>query len=297
MRFATGTGRFAFDIARVRREVAVRNVLERLQPEGGRPEAESIARESYAVMTRTFVDLLRGGRLGDEELWGVLSRSGMEELKHSLTKDGGSLVVSGHFGNWELAIQGLRRLGVSIAALAADMANPRVNERVMRARRAAGIEPLSPRRDLRGVVRHLEGGGCVVTLMDQDARGKGVFIDFLGTPASTHGGIVSLAMRTGAPLVFGALVDEGDTYTLVPHEVWRPDPSLDEVRNRRDGAVRFNRYLESLVLRWPTNYFWAHRRWKTRPPDGGATPSAPRGEEPIRGGRGGLATSRVRNAD
>jgi lauroyl/myristoyl acyltransferase len=79
---------------------------------------------------------------------------------------------------------------------------------------------------------------------------------------------VSLAMRTGTPLVPGLLVDHDGTYRFVAGEIWRPDPQLGEEENLRAGAVHFHRFLEESVRRDPANYFWAHRRWKTRPPAG-----------------------------
>jgi KDO2-lipid IV(A) lauroyltransferase len=66
------------------------------------------------------------------------------------------------------------------------------------------------------------------------------------------------------------LVDEGARYRLVLGRTWRPDPARSAEDNLRDGAVQFHRFLEEQVRAHPENYFWAHRRWKTRPPERGA---------------------------
>jgi KDO2-lipid IV(A) lauroyltransferase len=258
-------GGFAFDVVGIRREVAMANVRDRLAPPGGEPEVRAIARRSYEVAARTFVDLLRADRLSDAELWRLVRREEIERLRAVLGEGRGAVLVSGHFGNWELAVLALRRLGIPVGAMAADLANPWVDARVKEVRRRAGVTPISARHGLREAVRCLRADGFVATLMDQDARRKGVFIDFLGTPASSHTGVVSLAMRTGSPLVPGVVVDEGSGYRLVLGETWRPRPDLDEAANLRDGAERFHRFLEARVREHPDNYFWAHRRWKTRP--------------------------------
>ncbi len=264
-RWADGLGRFAFDTARVRRDVALQNVRERLAPAGGEPECEAIARRSYQVAARTFLDLLRGDRISDDELWRLVRRDEIERLLPVLREGKGGVLVSGHFGNWELLVLAVHRLGVPVGAMAGDQANPRVNTGVQEFRRRAGIVPISARHGLRAAIRCLRDDGFVATLMDQDARRKGIFVDFLGTKASAHTGVVSLAMRSGSPLVPGVLVDEGGSFRFVQGEIWRPDPGLDEAENLRSGAESFHEVLEEQVRAHPGNYFWAHRRWKTRP--------------------------------
>jgi KDO2-lipid IV(A) lauroyltransferase len=73
-------------------------------------------------------------------------------------------------------------------------------------------------------------------------------------------------MRADAPLVPGVLVDCGRSYRFVLGPVWQANPALGEEENLRSGAEHFNRFLAEQVRRHPENYFWAHRRWKTRPP-------------------------------
>ena len=266
---AGALGRFAFDRVGIRREVAMRDVRERLAHPGGEGEARAIARRSYEVAARTFVDLVRIDRISDAELWSVVSRAEIEGLLPVLSADRGGVLVSGHFGNWELLVLAIRRLGVPVGAMAADQANPHVDERIKAGRRAAGIDPISSRRGLRQALRLLRANGFVATLMDQDARHRGIFVDFLGVPSSTHTGPAAMALRTGSPLVPGVLVDEGSRYRFVQGETWTASPDLDEAANLRAGAEHFNRFLAERVRADPGNYFWAHRRWKTRPPAGG----------------------------
>jgi KDO2-lipid IV(A) lauroyltransferase len=111
--------------------------------------------------------------------------------------------------------------------------------------------------------------------MDQDARRKGVFVEFLGAPAACHTGVVKLAIRSGKPLIAGVLVDGGSgTYRLVRGPVWRADPSRSDEENELDGTTVFHRFLEEQVRAHPGNYLWAHRRWKTAPPAGATGPAA-----------------------
>jgi KDO2-lipid IV(A) lauroyltransferase len=155
-----------------------------------------------------------------------------------------------------------------LAALAGEQSNSSVDLAIRDIRARAGIRPLSARASLKEALTLLRGGSCVVTLMDQDARSKGVFVPFLGTPASAHVGVVSMAMRTDVPLVPVLLADEGGTHRFVSGTPWRADPSATKEDNERAGTEHFHRFLEEQVRLRPGNYFWAHRRWKTRPPAG-----------------------------
>lgn len=257
-------GRLAFALG-LRRRVAVENVEQRLAPAGGKREAERIARESYRVAGRTFVHLLRSDRLDEAALWRLVSRADVERLA-ALRGDSAALFVSGHFGNWELAALALRRCGTPLAALAAEQANPSVDVALRGVRARGGIRPLSTRSGLRDAIRLLRHGTSLITLPDQDARSKGVFVQFLGAAASAHVGVASLAQRSGAALVPFVLVDRRGAYEVVSGTAWRPDPSAKKEDNERAGAEHFHRFLEEQVRRHPENYLWAHRRWKTRPP-------------------------------
>jgi KDO2-lipid IV(A) lauroyltransferase len=263
--FATQLGCFAFDVVKIRRDVAVRNVLERLDPAGGLPEAVRIARESYAVMARTFSDLIRLDCTSDEALWSLVSQDEFERFRELRDSNRGAVLVSGHFGNWELLALGIRRMGVRVQVLAGEQGNPWVGDFVARARQRAGIPTLSARRGLRRAYRALLANESLATLMDQDARRKGAFVEFLGAPSATHTGVLSLAMRLARPVLPAVLIDLGERYRLVWGGEWRPNPTKSEAENLVAGARHFNEFLERQVREHPENYFWAHRRWKTRP--------------------------------
>lgn len=262
MAIGAGLGHFAFDRG-IRRQVAIRNVLEHLGPRSPE-EARAIARESYGVMGRTFTDLLRADLTTEDVVWELTDRGAFRPLADLHAQGRGGVLVSGHFGNWELLVIAIRRYGMPAAAMAGDQANPAVDAVLRGLREAAGVEPLSARSGLRDAMRVIRRGGFVSTLMDQDARHRGVFADFLGAPASTHVGPASLAARTGAPLVMGALTGNGDRYEFRLGPVLR-FPEKGTAEELRDAAVTYNRWLEGEVRRAPGNYFWAHRRWKTKP--------------------------------
>ncbi len=265
-KLATAMGHFAFDVLRLRRRVAVENVRLRLRPPGGEREAVRIARASYGQLGRTFVDLLRFDRVDDDAVWKEVDRDEVERVAALARRPGGCLLVSAHFGNWELLLHALARVGLPISVIAGDQSNARVDRAVKGLRLAGGVPTRSARREVRAAMRDLLEGRAVATLMDQDARHKGVFVEFLGAPASTHVGVVRMALGTGAAFVPVLFAEEGGKHRAHLAPPWVPPVGASLEERLRDGAAYYTRFLEEHVRRRPEEYLWAHRRWKTKPP-------------------------------
>jgi len=256
-------GTFAFDGLRIRRRVAIENIEAHLSPPGGRREATKIARRSYAVIARTFVDIFHAPKVDDKTLWKFIPRNEVERVARVVVERHGAVLVSGHFGNWELLIHALHRIFPHVRVIVGDQSNLRVDAAIKDVRKKGGIPAISSKTGIREAVRFLRQGGAIATLMDQDARRNGIFVDFLGVPASTHTGMIALALRTGVPFIPVVLVDRGSSYELEISSSWEPRPEATEEENLRCGATHYSRFLETQVRRHPENYFWAHRRWKT----------------------------------
>jgi KDO2-lipid IV(A) lauroyltransferase len=118
----------------------------------------------------------------------------------------------------------------------------------------------------------LREGGSVALVADQDAGRSGAFLDFLGRPASCHLGPVRFAYRTGAAVIMGFCRRTGPgAFRGELHEPIVPDRSRPEEEEIRRILRLYNETLGRLVREHPDQWFWMHRRWKTRPetrPDG-----------------------------
>jgi len=256
---------FAFDVLRIRRRVAIQNIEKHFSPPGGRAEAVRIARRSYAVIARTFVDIFQAPKVTNEGMWKLISYKDVENVAQVVAQRNGAILVSAHFGNWELLIHSFSRIYPKVRVIVGDQSNRRVDAAIKEIRERGGVPAISSRKGIREAVRFLREGGAVGTLMDQDARKHGIFVDFLGAPASTYTGMVALALRSGVPFIPVLLVDGGNSYRIEIATPWEPREGASEEENIRAGAMYYNRFLEEQVRRHPENYFWAHRRWKTSP--------------------------------
>ena len=190
---------------------------------------------------------------------------------------GGVIVLTAHFGSWEVCGSALARAGYPLSVVHHRIANPHLEKMVTGWRVAAGQEALELGRAGLSVVRALRRGRFVAMLFDQNAgREEGVFVPFFGVEASTRVGPVMLAMRHGFAVVPVLCFREGSSarhvvrvYPQVEIEESGDDPGAAMLRN----AERMNAALESAVREAPELWLWGHRRWKTRPK--GAPPLYP----------------------
>lgn len=127
------------------------------------------------------------------------------------------------------------------------------------------MRPIDRRRAPQLALRSLRAGRIVAFVADQDARGSGVFVPFFGRPASTHRGPALLALRAGSPLFLGYGIRLAPGRFLGHLERVEVDRGgeIDVAVDRLTAA--FTAKLEEAIRRAPDQYFWHHRRWKTRP--------------------------------
>ncbi|MBI4410720.1 MAG: lysophospholipid acyltransferase family protein, partial [Gemmatimonadetes bacterium] len=220
---------------------------------------------AYAHLGREAMALLRLASVDRQELVRRTRVSGLHQLREALAAGRGVVLVTAHLGNWELGGALLAAHGVRLAAVAQRQGNPLVDTVLNRARERLGVQVIERGRASSRALEALRAGYVVAFLPDQDARRAGVFVPFLGRPASTHRGPALLALRAGAPLFVGVVLRSGAGYEARVEEVEASrEGSVEDVVYRLTAA--FTRKLELAVRSAPDQYFWHHRRWKTRPP-------------------------------
>jgi KDO2-lipid IV(A) lauroyltransferase len=189
------------------------------------------------------------------------------QLVDWLLSDRPLLMVTGHFGNWEMAGYVLGLLGFTAHAVARPLDNTFVDDYLRRFREKTGQKLLAKHGDFDKMQSILDSGGVLATLADQDAGQRGLFVDFFGRPASTHKAVALMALQHRVPLVVvGARkVGEPMRYQLLVEDFILPE----EYDNRPDAVLaltqRFTTALERMVRQTPEQYFWLHRRWKHQP--------------------------------
>jgi Kdo2-lipid IVA lauroyltransferase/acyltransferase len=228
-----------------------------------------------AVLFRTFRGF--GRMLADFALYPRLTRKNIEDLiiydgfehyarAHAQGK--GVIFLTAHFGNWELSSFAHSLYGYPLNFTVRPMDNPLLDDLITRYRCLSGGRPVDKNDFARRALQALRKGEAVGVLMDTNMLPpEGIFVDFFGRLASTTSAPARLARKTGAALVLGlALWDSRLRKYRLHFEPVRwiehDDPEEEIVVN----TAHFNRLIEDQVRRYPDQWFWVHRRWKTRPP-------------------------------
>jgi Kdo2-lipid IVA lauroyltransferase/acyltransferase len=220
--------------------------------------------------------LLRGRHRQD-----LLERVEIEGLEHLLAAEtssatGGVLIVSAHYGNWELAGVKLATRGIPISAVFRGLSQRVLDEALWTIRSGEGF-PAVDYEQIRmgnagiGVVRALKRGRKVLVLLDQNAgREAGLFVPFFGRPARVRTGPLRLASRCDVPILpaFMRRDPKGSGHLLRIHPPLLPEKAAEGEADDepfRVSARELTSLIEAEIRQDPTQWIWTHRRWRTQP--------------------------------
>ncbi|HEY0019220.1 MAG TPA: lysophospholipid acyltransferase family protein [Longimicrobium sp.] len=227
----------------------------------------SVARGAYEHLGREAAAMLRLAKLDPRAVVERTVTRGWDEMEGALAEGKGCILVTGHYGNWEIAAAAVAARGVPIAAIVRRQGNLLVDQRLDDTRRRLGVETVSQREAPSRIPRVLRKNGVVGIVGDQDARRAGVFVPFFGVPASTHRGPALFALRFGAPVfacVARRLPGPGVRYEVSGTRV--PVPRTGDLEADMEAlTAELAARLEAAVREAPEQYFWFHRRWKSKP--------------------------------
>jgi Kdo2-lipid IVA lauroyltransferase/acyltransferase len=263
-----GLGHVAHAVLGRRRRIAVENLTRALgDPIDGVP-ARRVARRAFAQLGRSFVEFLALPALPAAERLERVAFEHAEPIFERQRQGRGLVLVTAHFGNWELLGAAVAARGARVRYLLPPQTNPESDAYLDAVRRRLGIEPVKIGFGMRNALRALRGGDCLGMLVDQDARRVGIHVPFFGRPASTHSGPARLAYRSSCPIGVGIIEREGrGRFRARFGQLLVPDPERGEEEEVRRLTAEVTREIEAAVRRRPDHWYWIHRRWKTPPPD------------------------------
>jgi KDO2-lipid IV(A) lauroyltransferase len=193
---------------------------------------------------------------------------GLERFLAAEAEGKGVFILTGHMGAWELSSFYHSLMGHPMGMVIRRLDNRRLDAFVNRIRCLHGNKVLHKDDFARGLLTAMRQGESVGILMDTNMTPpQGVFVDFFGTPACTASGLARVALKTGAAVVPGFLLWEESERRYVLHFGERI--ALPETGNSEEDVLRLTQEctsaIESWVRRYPDQWLWIHRRWKTRP--------------------------------
>lgn len=265
---AAALGRIARDVLGLRRAVADQNLALAFPTLPAR-ERRALARRMYAHFGRVAAETLRfSAARARLALPRVRAEAAVQLHRALLARGRGLIVLTGHLGNWELASAWLASLGQPVAAVVKPPSNRWLARYIDQARRRMGIEPIPMPEARAGVLAALRDNKVVALVADQGPIHGSTWAPFFGRPTKTPEGPGLFAARSGAPVLFGAMVAEPDGGYRVEADLIE-DAARGETREVIQRiAERFRERLEAAVRRAPDQYLWTHRLWRRRPPPG-----------------------------
>jgi KDO2-lipid IV(A) lauroyltransferase len=238
-------------------------------PEKTEAERERILRAEYRNLGYQLAEFCLMPGYTAEGASTYIRYEGLENFVQARERGKGVLVLTGHLGAWELSSFYHSLMGRPMGMVIRRLDNPLVDGFVNRIRCLHGNRVIHKDDFARGLIASMRAGETVGILMDTNMTPpQGVFVPFFGVQACAASGMARVALKTGAAVVPGFLLWEEQEQKYVLHfgeeltVVNTGDAEADAVEN----TARFTAAIEGYIRRYPEQWLWMHRRWKTRPP-------------------------------
>jgi Kdo2-lipid IVA lauroyltransferase/acyltransferase len=265
--FAVGLAQVVYLLHFRLRQVGMRN-LEMVFPEKSVPERKRILRGVFTSLGRQLAELCQFPKYSLQNIDEVVVYDGLENYERAYAKGKGVLFLTAHFGGWELSAFAHSLHGHWLHIVMRPMDNEYLDRLLQHYRTMYGNKTVAKDDFVRSLLGAMKAGETVGILMDTNMTPpQGIFVDFFGIPACTASGLARIALRTNAAVVPGFTIwdRELQRYRL------RFDPALELIRTghlEADIAANtqmFTKVIEDYVRKYPDQWLWVHRRWKTRP--------------------------------
>ena len=256
-----------------RRKLAAEAISKHIELKGSNPKlkARQIAKESFKHNGRSFAELIIAPAVDHKfmrERIEIMNPDIWERLKHY---PGPGVAITAHLGAWEIlsGIMGTDMANKERAIVVRKQRNKALFSRIEALRSATGSRVLGHRDAAPQVLRILKKEGVVAFLVDHNTGHKNaVFLPFLNDIAAVNIGPALLAVRAGAAIwpIFLIHAGEGKYKYYLEEPLITADLPGNREEKTLAAAAYYTRVVEKYVRQFPEQWFWMHKRWKTRPP-------------------------------
>ena len=253
-----------WSLGRSQRRRAIRQLQERLGVSAD--EAAQIARRMFFNIGRGLFEVLYTPALTPEKLARWVTIENPHYILEARGQGGGVVILTAHFGNWEWMAARLAQAGLPMTAVVETQPEAGFEQLLNEYRMLGGLTPFARGNALVAAMKALKSGKVLGFLADQDAKDKGIFVDFFGRPSSTPQGPAVFALRCGVPVVPAFIVrhpQRGHRIILSPPLYATPgaDPEAEIERL----TVAMTKVMENRIRSYPDHWWWFQRRWITNP--------------------------------
>lgn len=258
-------GIFAYYFIPYRKKIAFDN-LRKSFPERSKEDIMQILKMAYVNFFITIFEFMNFQKLKPADFKKIATLENFNYVIDNLNRGRGLILMSGHFGNWELnaVVSGLE-IGKPLNVIVKKQRNKFVDKEINKWRCLFGNKVIPMERAFRESLKILSEGGIVALLADQSAPKEGLYVNFFERPAATFAGPAVMSLRTGAPIVMGfAVRDKGFNYRIIFEKV-EFEPTGDESEDVLKLTQIHTSILEKYIRLYPDHWLWFHRRWKHSP--------------------------------
>ena len=268
MKLGRSVGQLAYALAANLRKTGATN-LRLAFPEKTDEEREKLLRECFDSLGRQLGFFSQFSTRSLDELKNMVEPHGLEHLENAKAQmNGGLLLFTAHLGAWELTSFGPSLFGHPFSFLVRRIDNAKIEQLVDRTRVRFGNETIDKLSAARSMLKLLRANGVLGLLPDLNALdSEAIFVDFFGVPAATNFIMAKLALRTKSPIIpiFAPWDEQKGKYLLLVGPPVSFAPTGNEEEDVRALTMTLSQLIENQIRRYPGQWLWIHKRWKTRP--------------------------------
>ena len=246
---------FIYKFIPIRKKVALKNIKKAF-PKQNLKWAKKVLKGSYRIVIKNFIDFLSIPAIVEESNFKIKN---LKILEDALNKNKGVILVTGHFGLWEKWGAWLGKNGYQTCGIIQKQSNKGSDLFFREKRESYGMNQIYKRSPLNKAYEVLKENKILILASDQDAKHKGVIVNFFENETSVPKGAALFHLKTKAPIIFsvGTLDDEGKMTIVFESLNIGDNPSVESI------TQEYTKMLEIKILNHPDHYFWFHKKWKS----------------------------------
>lgn len=262
-------GRACFYILKKERQKALQNLGLAFADKKSLKEKEIIAKKVFENLGRNVVEIISIPKFNKRNIDKYVTCEGQEILREFFVNKKPCIILSAHFGNWELLAHYLAMKFGPINVIARRVREAVFEGFLSKMRRNNGIKILYRDASAKEILNLLKNYQIVAMMPDQDMDGvSGVFVDFFGKPAYTPDGPSVMALLTGAPIVPLFITHKNSGYEIFINEPMQINKTQDKKKDILRFTQEYTSIIEGYIRKYPSEWVWFHNRWKTQKTDG-----------------------------
>ena len=255
-RFSNKLGAFVYNRIPIRKNQAIQNIKIAF-PNKNMAWVNNVLKGSYRLVSTNFMEFLALPKSYESLNFRVENQHIVDDAAQ---QGKGVLIITGHFGLWEILGSWLGKNGYPVWGIIQRQGNRGADLFVKELRESYGMKHLYRKSSIENMYALLKENKMLILASDQDAKKRGVFVNFFGQPSSTPKGSARVHIQSGAPMIFSLAHKEKDGTVVI---------SFDKIELNGSASIEtitqtYTTMLEDKIREYPDHYFWFHRKWKTR---------------------------------